>query len=67
MTSRQFVAGMPAVVDGLLEPFGVYAGLDTQADESLRESLDPCVDVLRHLVVAHTDHTFAGSVPLRVA
>lgn len=30
MASGKFVAGMPAVVDGLLKSFGVNAGFDAQ-------------------------------------
>lgn len=67
MTSGQFVSGVPAVVDGLPESLGIYASLDTQTIKPLRESANPRVDVLRHLIVAHADHAFARSVAFGVA
>ena len=67
VTARKFTAGMPAVIDGLLESFGIYASLDTQTIKPLRESANPRVDVLRHLIVAHADHAFARSVVFGVA
>lgn len=67
MASGKFVAGMPAVVDGLLKSFGVNAGFDAQSVKPLLEAVNPRVDVLGHLIVAHADHAFAGGVLFRVA
>ena len=67
MTSGQFVSGVPAVVDGLPESLGIYASFDTQTIKPLRESANPRVDVLRHLIVAHADHAFTRSVVFGVA
>ena len=67
MASGKFVAGVPAVVDGLLKSFGVNAGFDAQSVKPLLEAVNPRVDVLGHLIVAHADHAFAGGVLFRVA
>ena len=46
--------------------FGVNAGFDAQSVKPLLEAVNPRVDVLGHLIVAHADHAFAGGVLFRL-
>ncbi len=67
MASRQFVTRMPSIVYGLLQSFRIHAGLNAQTIQSLRESVNPRVDVLRHLVVTHADHALARGIQFGIA
>ena len=62
VTAGQLVAGMPAIVDGLMQPFRVHARLNPQTVDAVSESTDPCIDVFGHFVIPNADDALACGV-----
>ena len=60
--ARQFLAGMPTRVNGGSQPLGVYTGVHAQTVNAGRETIDPCIDVFGHFIIADAHHALACGV-----